>query len=69
MMSDKANQICREHYRKNCGGCPLRKVCCSHIGAGQEAFERWQADVNRLAEEVFEANVNVNVNANVKEMV
>ncbi|MBY0024522.1 hypothetical protein H7K28_15030 [Paenibacillus polymyxa] len=51
-LSDKALQICRENYKKNCGRCPIRMECIYPIGPGKEAFERWRDNVNAAAENV-----------------
>jgi len=48
-LSDQALSICRENYANNCGGCPLRPVCVTHIGPGQEALARWTERVNEAA--------------------
>lgn len=38
-LSAKALSICRKNYKTNCWGCPLRSVCCDHIGPGKEAHD------------------------------
>ncbi len=51
-LSDKALQICKDNYKKNCGRCPIRTECIYPIGPGKEAWERWTKNVNTAAENI-----------------
>lgn len=48
-ISNKAKKICKEHYETQCGSCPIRPECTSHVGHGQEGFTRWVQAVNNAA--------------------
>ncbi|MED4728600.1 hypothetical protein P9597_10670 [Aneurinibacillus migulanus] len=48
-LTEKSREICNQFYKNKCGMCPIRPECVASIGGGQEAFERWQQNVNRAA--------------------
>ncbi len=51
-LTEKAKTICKENYDKNCGGCPLRRVCVTTIGPGYDGLNKWTESVNQAAEEL-----------------
>ncbi|HZG16937.1 MAG TPA: hypothetical protein VE710_18255 [Candidatus Bathyarchaeia archaeon] len=51
-LSDKAKEVCKEHYTKKCGVCPIRKQCVVSVGSGYESHNRWLQGVNEAAEKV-----------------
>lgn len=49
-LTTTALQLCAQNYKSNCGGCPIRSACVQHIGAGQDALNRWIKGVNEASE-------------------
>ncbi len=51
-LSTKAIEVCKQHYEKQCGRCPIRSTCVATIGHGQEGLNEWRRKVNEVAEKV-----------------
>ncbi|MEN6312781.1 MAG: hypothetical protein ABFD25_00880 [Clostridiaceae bacterium] len=45
-LSEKAKQICKNNYKSNCGSCPIRPECVSHINE----MDEWTDNINKAAE-------------------
>lgn len=50
-LSEKAKVICRQNYKNNCGGCPIRTACVSSING---KLDEWTNRINQLSEECDE---------------
>lgn len=51
-LTERALQICQDNYKSNCGGCPIRTACVTHIGPGKDALNSWTERVNEYAESI-----------------
>jgi hypothetical protein len=53
--SQRALDICKQHYQKNCGRCPLGRECHRwEVTHTQEQLNEKVRKINRLAEELIE---------------
>ncbi len=55
-LSDIARSICKTHYKKSCGICPLRPACVnkkySGIPLSRELLDKETTEINELADKV-----------------
>ncbi len=49
-ISEKAKDICAEHYKISCGSCPLTKECFATTAPGKEPLIRWRENINNSAD-------------------
>jgi len=50
-LSQNAKDICKEHYGKKCGDCPLRPACCGIRDLyGRDKLNRFCTKINELAD-------------------
>lgn len=54
-LSETTKEICRENYKTNCGGCPLRIICVDRNVHTKEQINEQARKLNELSDRLIEA--------------